>query len=89
MLSETKKAVTRAKALYGFFRIVKYAEWYIRSSAYLGSPEKEKLLKSLDGVVKALVDEQQRAKGMNPELPSEKKAREKKQKETRERLQNL
>lgn len=86
MLSETKKAVTRAKALYGFFRIVKYARWWISSSVFLSSKEKEKMLRQVDELVNGLYDANQRSKGINPELPSVVKQEQKRKKERQKRV---
>lgn len=92
MITETKKAVTRQKIVYGMGRMARYVAYYIRSSQYLSSKEKERLLKQLQELVSALGDANARARGLNPPLPGEvtkqKREAERRRRAQQERLEN-
>lgn len=89
MLNEQKKSVTRAKALYGFMRIVPYARWWIKGNTYLSGAERERLLKKLDELVGAMDEARRRAAGQVTELPQDRKVREKRAAAQKEKLDKM
>lgn len=92
MITETKKAVTRQKIVYGMGRMARYVGYYIRTSQHLSSKEKERLLRQLQDLVTALGDANARARGVTPPLPSEvaktKREAERRRRAQQERLEN-
>lgn len=88
MLTE-RKEVTREKIIYALGRIVPYFVWWISTSVYISSADKDRLTKQLNSIKDELLDAHQRSKGVNPERPEARRQREKREAEQRKRLQNL
>lgn len=68
-MSNTKRP-SRAKVVWGFGRMVRWVEWYISSSRYISSEDKDGLVKQLKRLVSELMDAHRREQGQIPFPPS-------------------
>ena len=57
---------TRAKIIYGYGRLLPYLKWYINTSPFISSDDKDSLRKQLEQVYEDLLDVEQRAAGRIP-----------------------
>jgi hypothetical protein len=68
-MSNTKPP-SRAKVVWGFGRMVRWVEWYISSSRYISSSDKDRLIKQVKRIVSELMDAHRREQGQIPFPPS-------------------
>ena len=64
-MSNTKPP-SRAKVVWGFGRMVRWVEWYISSSRYISSSDKDRLIKQMKHIVSELMDAHRREQGQIP-----------------------
>jgi hypothetical protein len=61
----------RSKIIWGFTRIAKYVRWYIQTSQFIETNNKDTLIKTLERLLAVLLDAESRAQGRVPFTPSQ------------------
>lgn len=70
MAGNDRRTPPRWKIVWGFGRMAAWAAYYIKTSPFISTEEKEKLLRQLQEFLRALMDTNARARGLMPPLPS-------------------
>lgn len=68
------RAPSRGKIIVGFERLMRYVRWYINTSRFIPTEDKDALVKKADDVLQTLLDAERRAQGIVPLPPSIQKA---------------
>lgn len=69
----TKRFPTRQKIVWGFGQLLRYVKWYITTSPFLQTGQKDDLIRSLTTIHQQLEDAEQRSRGEIPPTPAAQK----------------